>query len=161
MSKQLNSKKNIPDLIESTDGLSVWFKQDNTFKVPKGYIYLGIDAPFTIKDSKHIAMTRLFVDLYSDAVIEQHYDAELAGIHYHLFSHQGGMTLQLSGVSTKQEKLLEQLLTSLVVENFSQEKFELFKKQLINHWHNAQTSKSISQLFSILSSTMQPKKSDQ
>jgi secreted Zn-dependent insulinase-like peptidase len=150
-------QKNIPELIENTDGLSVWFKQDNTFKVPKGYIYLGIDAPITIKDSKHIAMTRLFVDLYSDAVIEQHYDAELAGIHYHLFSHQGGMTLQLSGVSTKQDKLLKQLLTSLVAETFSQEKFELFKKQLINHWHNAQTSKSISQLFSILSSTMQPK----
>lgn len=149
--------KNTPDLIEKIDGLSVWFKQDSTFIVPKGYIYIGIDAPLTIKDSKHIAMTRLFVDLYSDAVIEQHYDAELAGIHYHLFSHQGGITLQLSGVSTKQDKLLEQLLISLVTENFIEEKFELFKKQLINHWHNAQTSKSISQLFSILSSTMQPK----
>jgi len=153
----ISQQKNIPELIENTDGLAIWFKQDNTFKVPKGYIYLGIDAPITIKSNKHIAMTRLFVDLYSDAVIEQHYDAELAGIHYHLFSHQGGMTLQLSGVSTKQGTLFEQLLTSLNTEVFEQEKFELFKKQLINHWHNAQTSKSISQLFSVLSSTMQPK----
>ena len=153
----VSQQKNTPELIENTDGLSVWFKQDNTFKVPNGYIYLGIDAPITIKSNKHIAMTRLFVDLYSDAVIEQHYDAELAGIHYHLFSHQGGVTLQLSGVSTKQEKLFEQLLASLSSEVFEQEKFELFKKQLINHWHNAQTSKSISQLFSVLSSTMQPK----
>jgi secreted Zn-dependent insulinase-like peptidase len=155
--QEIDPQKNIPKLIENSDGLSVWYKQDNTFKVPKGYIYLGIDAPLTIKDSKHIAMTRLFVDLYSDAVIEQHYDAELAGIHYHLFSHQGGMTLQISGISTKQDKLLQQLLTSLVTENFTEDRFELFKKQLINHWNNAQTSKSISQLFSILSSTMQPK----
>jgi secreted Zn-dependent insulinase-like peptidase len=155
--QELTKQKEIPELIENIDGLSVWYKQDNTFKVPKGYIYIGIDAPLTIKDSQHIAMTRLFVDLYSDAVIEQHYDAELAGIHYHLFSHQGGMTLQISGVSTKQNKLLEQLLTSLVKESFIEEKFELFKKQLISHWNNAQTSKSISQLFSILSSTMQPK----
>ncbi|MFB1000784.1 MAG: peptidase M16, partial [Colwellia sp.] len=155
--QEIDPQKNIPKLIENSDGLSVWYKQDNTFKVPKGYIYLGIDAPLTIKDSKHIAMTRLFVDLYSDAVIEQHYDAELAGIHYHLFSHQGGMTLQISGISTKQDKLLQQLLTSLVTENFTEDRFELFKKQLTNHWNNAQTSKSISQLFSILSSTMQPK----
>jgi secreted Zn-dependent insulinase-like peptidase len=155
--QELKQQKNIPELIENIEGLSVWYKQDNTFKVPKGYIYIGIDAPLTIKDSKHIAMTRLFVDLYGDAVIEQHYDAELAGIHYHLFSHQGGMTLQMSGVSTKQDKLLEQLLMSLVTESFIEEKFDLFKKQLINHWNNAQTSKSISQLFSILSSTMQPK----
>jgi len=155
--QDVSQQKNHPELIENIDGLSVWYKQDNTFKVPKGYIYIGLDAPLTIKDSKHIAMTRLFVDLYSDAVIEQHYDAELAGIHYHLFSHQGGMTLQISGVSTKQNRLLEQLLTSLVSESFIEEKFDLFKKQLINHWNNAQTSKSISQLFSILSSTMQPK----
>ncbi|NQZ86221.1 MAG: insulinase family protein [Colwellia sp.] len=155
--QEISQQKNHPELIENIDGLSVWYKQDNTFKVPKGYIYIGLDAPLTIKDSKHIAMTRLFVDLYSDAVIEQHYDAELAGIHYHLFSHQGGMTLQISGVSTKQNRLLEQLLTSLVSESFIEEKFDLFKKQLINHWNNAQTSKSISQLFSILSSTMQPK----
>jgi secreted Zn-dependent insulinase-like peptidase len=155
--QSIEQQKQTPELIDNIDGLSVWYKQDNTFKVPKGYIYIGIDAPLTIKNSKHIAMTRLFVDLYSDAVIEQHYDAELAGIHYHLFSHQGGMTLQVSGISTKQDILLEQLLTSLVTESFIEEKFELFKKQLISHWNNAQTSKSISQLFSILSSTMQPK----
>jgi secreted Zn-dependent insulinase-like peptidase len=150
--------QNIPSLLIEKPGFSCWFKQDQYFKVPKGYIYLGIDCPQAIESAKNIAMTRLFIELYSDNIIEENYDAELAGIHYHLYPHQGGMTLQLSGVSEKQPLLLAKLLNALNTQVFTEEKFELFKAQLMNHWNNADTSKSISQLFSILSSTMQPKK---
>jgi len=150
-------QQKIPKLIEKSDGYSLWFKADTTFNVPKGYIYIGIDSPMTIANNKNIAMSRLFVDLFSDAIIEQHYNAELAGIHYHLYSHQGGMTLQLSGLSEKQGDLLALLLYSLEHQEFSQQRFDLIKKQLLIHWQNSDTSKSISQLFSILSSSMQPK----
>ncbi len=145
-----------PSLITDSDGLRVWFKQDTTFKVPKGYMYIGIDSPFAIASVANIAMTRLFVELYSDAVIEKHYDAELAGIHYHLYSHQGGITLQLSGFCSKQPILLEKLLADLQHFTLSEERFLLLKKQLISHWQNADKNKSISQLFSTLSSFMQP-----
>jgi insulysin len=147
----------IPRLLSKENGLSFWYKQDHTFNVPKGYIYIGIDSPITLESETNIAMNRLFVDLYTESVIEQHYDAELAGIHYHLYSHQGGLTLQLSGVSEKQGDLLEQLLAELQMFSFSLETFNLMKQHIINHWHNSDNSKSISQLFSVLSSTMQPK----
>ena len=146
-----------PISICQQDGLCVWFKHDTSFNTPKGYIYISIDSPKVIESASNIAMTRLFIDLYSDAVVEEHYDAELAGIHYHLYSHQGGMTLQLSGISTKQGQLLPLLLSSLLNCAFCQEKFELFKQQLISHWRNAESSKSISQLFATLSASMQPK----
>ncbi len=146
-----------PDHICQQDGLNAWFKHDISFNTPKGYIYISIDSPKVIESASNIAMTRLFVDIYSDAVVEEHYDAELAGIHYHLYSHQGGMTLQLSGISSKQAQLLPLLLESLLSCQYQQEKFELFKQQLINHWQNTENSKSISQLFAKLSSTMQPK----
>lgn len=146
-----------PENIYCQDGLNIWFKHDTSFNTPKGYIYLAIDSPAVMLNATTIAMARLFIDLYSDAVIEEHYDAELAGIHYHLFSHQSGLTLQVSGISTKQEQLLPLLLASLMQCKFSQQKFELFKQQLLSHWHNAENSKSISQLFANLSATMQPK----
>lgn len=145
-----------PLCIEHLDGYQLWFKQDTIFHVPKGYIYIGIDCPISIENDTNIAMTRLFVDLYSDSIIEDHYDAELAGIQYHLYAHQGGMTLQLSGISEKQNHLLELLLNSIKEHNFTEEHFSLFKEQLIRHWKNSDTSKSISQLFSVLSSTLQP-----
>ncbi|WDE13329.1 insulinase family protein [Thalassomonas haliotis] len=146
----------IPTLVEKTDGFSLWFKQDITFKVPKGYIYIGIDSPFSVSSAENIAMTRLFVDLYTDDVIEENYDAELAGIHYHLYAHQGGMTLQVSGLSEKQGDLLAKLLVSLQHHVAPENRFELFKQQSISHWANADKSKSISQLFATMSSAMQP-----
>ncbi len=146
----------LPTKIESSSGLAVWYIQDTTFKVPKGYIYLGIDSPYSIESIDTIAMTRLFVDLYTNTVVEENYDAELAGIHYHLYAHQGGITLQLSGISENQPRLLEKLLYRLIHHNTSEENFILFKQQLIKHWQNSDKSKSISQLFSSLSSLMQP-----
>lgn len=149
-------KSTLPTKIEDCSGLAVWYKQDTTFKVPKGYIYIGIDSPYSIKSVENIAMTRLFVDLYTNTVVEENYDAELACIHYHLYAHQGGITLQISGISENQPRLLEKLLYRLKHHNISQKNFILFKQQLITHWQNSDKSKSISQLFSTLSSLMQP-----
>lgn len=146
----------IPQLLEQENGYECWFKQDTLFNIPKGYIYLGIDAPTIIANTKHIAMTRLFVDLFSESIIEKYYDAEIAGIQYHLYAHQGGMTLQLSGFTEKQKYLLGFLLQDLQQTSFHENKFTLLKKQLINHWKNTDTNKSISQLFSFLSSSIQP-----
>lgn len=146
----------IPACIEKQNGYELWFKQDKTFFVPKGYIYIGIDSPITVETKEHIAMTRLFVDLFNDSVIEDNYDAEVAGIQYNLYAHQGGVTLQLSGFSHKQVVLLNKLLATLTTITFSEAQFSLFKEKLIEHWQNANTSKSISQLFSYLSSSMQP-----
>jgi secreted Zn-dependent insulinase-like peptidase len=66
------------------------------------------------------------------------------------------MTLQTSGFTEKQSHLLQQLLKDLKEAIFKEEQFNLFKSQLISHWDNTSSSKSISQLFSYLSSTIQP-----
>jgi len=146
----------LPEKIINKNGLVAWFKQDHTFKVPKGYLYIGIDSPFVVASVANIAMTRLFVDLYTDTVIEENYEAELAGIHYHLYAHQGGVTVQISGYSENQHLLLSKLLARLQNHQVTEAHFNLFKLQLVKHWKNSDKSKSIAQLFSTLSSVMQP-----
>ncbi len=146
----------VPEKIIKKNGLVAWFKQDHTFKVPKGYLYIAIDSPFVVANTANIAMTRLFVDLYTDTVIEENYQAELAGIHYHLYAHQGGVTVQVSGYSENQQLLLQSLLARLTNHEVSEAHFNLFKQQQIKHWRNSDKSKSISQLFATLSSVMQP-----
>jgi secreted Zn-dependent insulinase-like peptidase len=150
------SSLEMPEKIVEQSGLTIWYKQDATFKVPKGYIYLGIDSPYSIESVENIAMTRLFVDLYTNTVVEENYDAELAGIHYHLYAHQGGITLHISGISENQSTLLQKLLFRLQAHEINLQDFDLFKQQLISHWANTDKSKSISQLFSTLSSISQP-----
>ncbi|TRX57377.1 insulinase family protein [Thalassomonas sp. M1454] len=151
-----DNKPKKPARLLSKPGLNIWFKQDSSFFVPKGQIFIGIDSHVAIESKQNIAMTRLFVELFSDAVLEQNYHAELAGIHYHLYPHQGGMTLQLSGINEKQPLLLKNLLQSLKDHSLAVDRFHLFKKQLIRNWGNADKSKSISQLFAKLSALMKP-----
>lgn len=147
---------NTPAKVVEEDGLNIWYKQDNTFKVPKGYIYLGIDCKNAVKSVTNIAMTKLFAELYTDAIIEDYYDAELAGIQYSLYAHQGGLTLQLSGLSEMQPVLLEKLLYSLQCHKVSPTRFELLKQQLINRWENTKNNKAIPKFFAKLSTLLQP-----
>ena len=149
-----------PEVICQTAGMRAWFKQDQSFNIPKGYIYLNIDSPRCVQTNENIAMTRLFINLFTDNITEEHYAAELAGMHYHLYPHQSGMTMQISGLSEKQPELLTQLINSLFNQVFCPHKFALFQKQLIKHIKNTQDSKPISQLFAQLNSVLQPNKLD-
>ncbi|MEL0649695.1 hypothetical protein V6248_20090, partial [Pseudoalteromonas agarivorans] len=73
---------------------------DNTVPVAQGHFYLAMDSDFAVIDVKHMALTRLFTDLFIDSVGEQFYPEELAGLSYHLSSHQGGLTLHTAGLSS-------------------------------------------------------------
>ena len=61
--QQLSNVKTI-DLIEKTNQLAQYYKVN-----------------VSLESTENIAMTRLLVDLYGDTLIEENYDAELAGIH--------------------------------------------------------------------------------
>ncbi|WP_394174942.1 insulinase family protein [Thalassotalea litorea] len=151
-----NETTAVPIKIYEQPGFNFWFKQDKTFSSPKGQMFVSLESGFTTKSDKHIAMTRLFVELFSESVQEQNYQAELAGIHYQIYAHQGGITLQLSGISEKQPLLLENLLMAICDHALPLERFQLFKKQLISNWQDIRQGKSVSQLFAVLNGLFKP-----
>ena len=142
----------IPIPIEQSEGWQAWFKQDISFRVPKGNVYLGLDLPNGVDNKRSQAMMRLFCDLFMDAVSEQHYQAEMAGLHYNLYAHHSGMTLYTSGLSNNQDSLVLNLLQDMLTIRFSQVRFDEVKRQLIKHWLNTENNKPISQLFAKLNS---------
>lgn len=146
----------VPQIIAKSEGFNFYFKQDEMFNVPKGHCYIAIDCPISTASIKNIAITRLFTELFLDAVLEDHYNAELAGLSYHVYVHQGGLTVHTSGISTNQHLLIELLLDSLQNMQFTAERFVEIKNQLYSHWLNSAKSKPVSQLFSVLTSTLQP-----
>ncbi len=145
-----------PEVIHHAEEFKFWHLQDSQFNVPKGHIYLAIDCPASCQNVYTIAQTRLFTELVMDRVIEQNYYAELAGMHYHLYVHQGGLTLHTSGLSTNQHLLIEALLTELFNLDIESGRFNEIKCQLVRHWLNSDKSKPVSQLFSHVTSTLQP-----
>ena len=154
--EEANFTSPIPVQIVHELGSQAWFKQDVSFRVPKGNMYLGLDLPFGIKNKTNQTMMRFFCDLFMDAVSEQHYQAEMAGLSYNLYAHNSGMTLYTTGLSNNQDELLLTLLDSMLNIEFNQIRFEEVKKQLIKHWSNAENNKPISQLFALLNSNLTP-----
>ena len=145
-----------PTLLAQQPGFDFWFKQDNTFRVAKGHFYLAMDSDFAVKDVKHMALTRLFADLFMDSVAEQFYPAELAGLSYHLTSHQGGLTLHTAGLSSSQLELVDELIDALFNVEICARRFAEYKKQLVRHWRNSNHNKPVGELFSVLGASVMP-----
>lgn len=146
----------VPIVIDKSEGWQAWFKQDISFRVPKGNIYIGMDLPKGTANKRAQAMMRLFCDLFMDAISEQHYQAEMAGLHYNLYAHHSGITLYTSGLSNNQDSLVLDILADMLSIEFNSVRFEEVKKQLIKHWANAENNKPISQLFTLLNTRLLP-----
>ncbi|MBD8511901.1 insulinase family protein [Photobacterium sp. CAU 1568] len=146
----------IPQLIQDLPGFRLWFMQEHEFRVPKGLVYVAIDSPHAVSSVRNIVKTRLCVEMLMESCNEVAYPAEVAGMAYNLYAHQGGVTLQLSGFSEKQPLLLKLLLEKFSGRTFNIDRFNSIKAQMLRNWRNAAEDKPISQLFNQLTGLLQP-----
>ncbi|MFY8272845.1 insulinase family protein [Pseudoalteromonas sp. SSDWG2] len=146
----------IPEKLASHPGFNFWFKQDSTYRVAKGHFYLALDSKLAVKDVQHMALTRLFADLFIDCVAERFYPAELAGLNYHISSHQGGLTLHTAGLSSSQLELAQGLLDALFHADICAKRFAEYKKQLVRHWQSSNQNKPVSEIFSRIGAQVMP-----
>lgn len=145
----------VPLVVSQEPGYRIWHKKDDEFNVPKGHLYLSLDSAQTAASPKHAALTRLYVEMLLDYLTEYTYQAEVAGLSYNIYPHQGGITLHLTGFSGKQEALLSLVIEKARERKFTQNRFELIKKQILRSWYNHTQAKPISQLFTSLTVTLQ------
>ncbi|MDA1380146.1 hypothetical protein PCI56_10590 [Plesiomonas shigelloides subsp. oncorhynchi] len=132
----LHDDKPYPTLLQDQPGFRLWHYQEPEFRLPKGHIYIAIDSLNAVSSPRHVALTRLCVEMLIDSLTEATYPAELAGIGYNIYAHQGGVTLQLSGFSAKQPLLLQTILHRFRHREFRQERFDTIRQQLLRNWRN-------------------------
>ncbi|MCE9679540.1 insulinase family protein [Shewanella sp. AS1] len=145
----------VPTVVCEENGYRIWHKKDDEFKVPKGHMYLSLDSDQAALTPRHAALTRLYVEMLLDHLTEFTYPAEVAGLSYNIYPHQGGITLHLTGFTGKQEALLSLLINKARERSFTPERFKQIKKQILRTWYNQSRAKPISQLFTSLSVTLQ------
>lgn len=145
----------VPTIVAEDEGYRFWHRKDDEFNVPKGHLYLSLDSDQASPTPKHAALTRLYVEMVLDYLAEATYQAEVAGLNYNIYPHQGGITLHLTGFTGNQETLLALVIEKARERNFTQDRFKLIKKQLIRSWTNAAQAKPIAQLFTSLTVTLQ------
>lgn len=145
-----------PQVIEELPGFKLWHLQDDEFRVPKGVLYIAIDSPQAVSTSRNIVKTRLCVEMFLDSLAEETYQAEIAGMGYNMYAHQGGVTLTVSGFSKKQPELMKLILERFAKRDFSQQRFDTIKNQMLRNWRNSAQDRPISQLFNALTGILQP-----
>lgn len=153
---ELEGSKTHPSLLQELDGFKLWHLQDTEFRVPKGVVYVAIDSPHSVASPRNIVKTRLCVEMFLDSLEKETYQAEIAGMGYNMYTHQGGVTLTISGFSRKQPQLLNMILERFASRQFSPARFETIKSQLLRSWSNASQDRPISQLFNAMTGLLQP-----
>ncbi|WP_299496228.1 insulinase family protein [uncultured Shewanella sp.] len=149
------SHTHIPVIVSQGEGYRIWHKKDDEFNVPKGHLYLSLDSAHASASPRHAALTRLYVEMLLDFLTEYTYPAEVAGLSYNIYPHQGGITLHLTGFTGKQETLLALIINKARERNFTSARFDIIKQQILRNWRNHSQSKPISQLFTSLTVTLQ------
>jgi len=149
------SQSSVPVIVAQEKGYRIWHRKDDEFNVPKGHLYLSLDSVQAASSPRNAALTRLYVEMLLDYLTEFTYQAEVAGLSYNIYPHQGGITLHLTGFTGKQEVLLALLIEKARERNFTQGRFNLIKRQILRSWYNQARAKPISQIFTSLTVTLQ------
>lgn len=123
-----------PSVISTTNKMNVWFKQDQTFKVPKGTIEIAMHLPSSNSDVSSSVLTSLSIELFNDAINDVNYYAELVGMHATLHTWRDGLVIKVSGYNDKLDILLEHVLSELFAFKPSESTFESIKYKLLNSW---------------------------
>jgi secreted Zn-dependent insulinase-like peptidase len=145
----------LPKKIISENGFDIWYGQADKFKQPKGDCFLTFDCQAVNEGIEVTTAKRLWVALLNEKLNQKYYQANLAGMHFHFYPHQGGFSLQTNGFSSNQLEFCTNLLTQIVGNEDFSNSFSQVKAKQYQGLCNALLNKPINQLFSKLSVLMQ------
>ncbi len=126
-----------PTLLASSEASSIYYAQDDRYKVPEVSCLFSFKSPLLT----HTASSQVLSDLYSRAFVEKLSTslslASNAGLSLRLYSNELSLNLSLSGYSDKAPLLLNEAFSALTQVTPSKEEFEIYKISLSSDYDNA------------------------
>ncbi|MEP4891989.1 MAG: insulinase family protein [Aliiglaciecola sp.] len=153
--ESINQEYLLPSKILHEQNLQVWFAQDSQFNQPKGDCFISFDCEAVTQGIKVSAYKRLWVALMVEHLNDQFYHAGVAGLHYHLYAHQGGFSIHTNGFSHNQLELSLNILKQVMADVDLQPLFEQVKQKQLKNLQNSLLNKPINRLFARLSGLIQ------
>lgn len=141
----------IPEVLKSSPGYRLWFKQDQQFKTPKADFFVTFRSPVANDTPRHHMLTQLFVKLVNDKLNSFTYPASVAGQNSSLYPHVRGFSLRLSGYRDKQHLLLSEIINSIKNLQVDPQRLAIFqqdfRRQLENSRKNKPYNQTIEQIY--------------
>ncbi|XP_032806215.1 insulin-degrading enzyme [Petromyzon marinus] len=125
-----------PQLIKDSAMSKLWFKQDDTFHLPKACLNFEFFSPFAYVDPLHCDMAYLYVELLKDSLNEYAYAADLAGLSYTLQNTVYGIHLSIKGYQDKQPLLLRKIIEKMATFEIDEMRFEIIKEAYLRSLSN-------------------------
>jgi secreted Zn-dependent insulinase-like peptidase len=133
----------------------VKFSQNTSFETPKGDCYFSLESPSMVGSARNAAIKRLWIECISEQLSEEYSSAEMAGISFRVYGHQGGFSLHTSGFSHTQLMLCEEIIAGLSTLAIKPAVFLTMKEKLATTLKNNLLNKPVNQLFAALNIALQ------
>lgn len=136
--KEVSEPAATPKLIRHDDRARVWFKKDDRFWVPKATLHATLRNPLVWATPANFLKSKFYCDLVKDALVEYSYDAEIAGLDYHLYAGMMGLEIAVGGYNDKMAVLLEKVTSSMRDLVVNPDRFHIIKERLYRSYRNAE-----------------------
>ncbi|KAJ2135428.1 metalloprotease, partial [Coemansia sp. RSA 678] len=135
-----------PSLLYHTDAYELWFKQDDQFARPHGYIRVEIAYAQTTPLSFDRAAAQL-LDKYVAIILDgELYNAKVAGMDYSVSFLTTKIDIEVSGFSAKLPKLVDAILHRLKTLNIEDHIFQDSLTQMRQNYQNKRNMQPFQQL---------------
>ncbi|XP_017080155.1 nardilysin [Drosophila eugracilis] len=132
-----------PKALVRNDLCELWFRQDNIFQLPDGYINLYFITPLVKESVKQYMLGVLYTYLVEFTIAEQLYPALEAGLTYGLYIGDKGLVMRVSGYNEKLPLLIEIILNMMKTIELDLDQVNSFKdlkkRQIYNALINGKT----------------------
>ncbi|PSS03756.1 Metalloenzyme, LuxS/M16 peptidase-like protein [Coniella lustricola] len=134
--KEVKEPAVAPKLLRNDSIARTWYKKDDQFWVPKANLIVSGKSPIIYASAENAVKARIFTDLVRDALEEYSYDAELAGLQYHVTLDSRGLFLEVGGYNDKLPVLLEQVLKTMRDLEILEDRFAIIKERVSRAYRN-------------------------
>lgn len=141
-----------PLLLKDDQTGKLWYKKDDRFWQPRGFIYSTLKLPHTHASIVNSMLTTVYVQMVNDYLKDLQYDASCANLHLSFVKTNGGLDITISGFNDKLNILLTRFLEGLKSFKPDRKRFEVFKEKSKQHLKNQLLEIPYSQVSSVYTS---------
>lgn len=141
-----------PLLLKDNQDGKLWYKKDDRFWQPRGFIYSTLRLPHTYASVLNSMLTTVYVQMVNDYLKDLQYDASCANLHLSFVKTNSGLDITISGFNDKLNILLTRFLEGLKDFRPDRKRFEIFKEKSKQHLKNQLFEIPYSQVSSVYSS---------
>ncbi|WVQ84726.1 hypothetical protein IAT38_006883 [Cryptococcus sp. DSM 104549] len=125
-----------PVVLRDTPLSRLWYKRDDSFWLPKANLDIMLHSPILNVTPRNAVLSRLFCDLFSDAITEDVYDADLAELSFGLWNTHHWIQISAGGFSDKLAVFTETMLDKFVNYQVDEGRFQEIAEATRLHWKN-------------------------